>query len=102
MDTVDKVALFNIPLQALWTIKVTPGLQLGHAEALKVSPALYPYEKSSIKTFSFPKGYLDIGVDNIYQGDVPSSLIIGLLNSDDIMVVIVRIPSILHISTCPI
>ena len=49
---------------------------------MKISPALYPYEKSSIKTFSIPKSYLDIGVDDIYQGDVPSSLVIGLLNSD--------------------
>ena len=48
------------------TAKVSPGLQLGHAEALKVSPALYPYEKSSIKTFSIPKSYLDISIDDIY------------------------------------
>ena len=76
-----KVELVDVTFKVC-TIKVSPGLQIGHAEALKVSPALYPYEKSSIKTFSIPKSYLDISIDDIYQGDVPSSLIIGLLNSD--------------------
>ena len=96
-----KVELVDVTFKVC-TIKVSPGLQIGHAEALKVSPALYPYEKSSIKTFAIPKSYLDISIDDIYQGDVPSSLIIGLLNSDGYNGSYTRIPSILHISTCPI
>ena len=76
-----KVEIVDVIYKACM-IKVSPGLQIGHAEALKRSPFLYPFERSSIKTFSIPNSYLDISIEDICQGDIPSSLKIGLLKSD--------------------
>ena len=64
------------------TVKISPGIQLGHAEVLKSNNALYPFERSSIKTYSIPKGYFDIDIDDIFQGDVPTKMVIGLLSSE--------------------
>ena len=80
-DTGYKVEISDAILKVC-TIKVAPGIQIGHAEALKISPALYPFEKSSIKTFSIPKGYYEINIDDIFQGDVPSSVTVGLVSSE--------------------
>ena len=76
-----KVELVDAVLKVC-TVKVSPGVQIGHAEALKISPALYPFEKSTIKTFSIPRGYYDMNIDDIFQGDVPSKIMVGLVSSE--------------------
>ncbi len=63
--------------------KVTPApaLLLAHAEGLKSSPALYPYSKTQMKTFNVPKDQYNFHLDDLFQGDVPSHLVIGMVKS---------------------
>jgi hypothetical protein len=63
-------------------VEVSPAIVVGHAAALKEYPALYPISQSDIKTFSISQGLYDFTVDNIFQGDVPSNVIIGLVASE--------------------
>jgi hypothetical protein len=63
-------------------IEVSPAVIVGHAAALKDYPALYPFNQSDVKTFSIAKGLYDFTVDNIFQGDVPTSVIVGLVPSE--------------------
>lgn len=63
-------------------VEVSPAILVGHAAALKESPALYPLRQSDFKAFSIPKGEYRHAVDNIFQGDVPSELIVGIVSSE--------------------
>jgi hypothetical protein len=62
-------------------LEVSPAILLGHAAALKEASALYPYMQSDFKAFSIPKGQYEYSIDNIFQGDVPSDLVVGLVSS---------------------
>ena len=59
----------------------TPTLLVGHSAALKESNALYPYQKTQIKTFNVPGGQQSFLLDDLYQGQVPSRLVIGMVKS---------------------
>ena len=54
---------------------------LSHDEAVKINPAIYPFWRSDIKSFSVAKGSLNFMTDNIYHGTVPSKLIIGMVSN---------------------
>ena len=58
-----------------------PAMILAHNESLKMGPALYPFWRSDIKSFSVAAGSLTFMTDNIYHGKVPSKLIIGMLSN---------------------
>ena len=62
-------------------VEVSPAILVGHAAALKESPALYPYQQSDFKAFCIPSGQYEHSVDNIFQGDIPSDLVVGLVSS---------------------
>ena len=53
-------------------ISFDPNMILAHDEALKISPAIYPFWRSDLKSFSVAKGALNFMTDNIYHGKVPS------------------------------
>lgn len=62
-------------------VKVNPGVIIGHAEALKTSETLYPYTRSVIKTYAVPSGQYSFTADDLFQGEVPKRLIVGLVSS---------------------
>jgi len=62
-------------------VEVSPAILVGHAAALKESPALYPFHQSDFKAFSIPKGQYEHSIDNIFQGDIPSDLTVALVSS---------------------
>ena len=59
----------------------TPTLLVAHNEALKESNALYPYKKTQIKTFNIPSGQYNFLLDDIYQGQLPSHLVLAMTTS---------------------
>lgn len=63
-------------------VKVSPEVILAHNETLKVGPALYPFDKSHVKTISIPRNSYDYTVDNVFNGLVPSFLTIALVDSE--------------------
>lgn len=62
-------------------INLNPKLVLAHNEALKLSPSIYPFWRSDIKSFSVAKGSQTFMTDNIFHGRVPSQLIIGMVSN---------------------
>jgi hypothetical protein len=66
----------------LCTVNIAPGILVGHAEALKIAPALYPYFHSEIKTYTLPSGVYQYTMCDLFQGRVPSDLIVGLVSQD--------------------
>lgn len=62
-------------------LKINPGVLLGHNEAIKKQPALYPFMKSDIKCFGIPAGQFHLNVDDVFQGEIPQHLVVGLVSS---------------------
>ena len=63
-------------------ISLNPSLSLAQAELLSKSPAQYPFERTDVKTFNIPSGSFTFRTEDLYQGAVPSRLILGLVKSE--------------------
>jgi len=63
----------------LCTVEVSPAILVGHAAGLEHSPVMYPFYQSSLKTFEISEGAYSHTVNDIFQGDVPSDVIVGLV-----------------------
>jgi hypothetical protein len=65
---------------ALYIRKVTPApsILLAHARALATASSKYPYIKTEVKTHTLVTGVKSGQIDNVFNGNVPSRLTIGL------------------------
>lgn len=63
-------------------VKLNPGVVVAHAETLKKSPALYPYMKSDVRTYNIQPGSFTWSADDIFQGSVPSRVVVGLVSGE--------------------
>jgi hypothetical protein len=59
----------------------SPWVVIGHKEALDKGNALYPYNRSNLKTLSVTKGEFGFQLEDVYQGLVPKDIIIALVSS---------------------
>lgn len=62
-------------------VKVNPSVIIGHSDALKTTEALYPYTRSVVKTYAVPQGQFSFITDDLFQGEVPQQLIVGIVQS---------------------
>ena len=62
-------------------VSLNPSLMIAHNESLKLTPALYSFWRSDIKSFSVAQGSLTFMTDNIFHGKVPSKMIIGMVSN---------------------
>lgn len=53
-----------------------PALTMAHVKILEKSPAVYPYLFSNLKIASIAKGEFSFTMDDVFQGEVPSALIL--------------------------
>ena len=58
-----------------------PALTMAHTKLIEKYPAVYPYMTSSMKIASIAQGEFSISADDMFQGEVPSKLILGLVSS---------------------
>lgn len=58
-----------------------PALTMAHLKMLEKSPAIYPYLFSNLKIGSIAKGEFSLTMDDVFQGEVPSTLVVGLVSS---------------------
>ncbi len=63
-------------------VKVSPGVMIGHGEALQKSPASYPFVRTDIRSFAIPAGQYTAAIENIFQGAIPSSVIVAMVASE--------------------
>lgn len=62
-------------------VTVSPEIVMGHNEILKSATAKYPFWRSEIKHFAVSSGQYYFNKDNIFQGEVPTKMIMGLVSS---------------------
>ncbi|XP_062975022.1 uncharacterized protein F54H12.2-like [Elgaria multicarinata webbii] len=63
-------------------VRVAPGVRLGHAEALLTANAKYPVDCVSMKVFSIPRGSHVANQENLFWGQLPKQVIIGMVDND--------------------
>ena len=76
-----RVAITDAVLKVC-NVKVYPDVMIAHNDALKLGEALYPISQSKVKTATIPKGSFTHTIDGLFNGDVPSSLVVGLVSSE--------------------
>ena len=70
-----QIAFENLSLRVC-KVKLSPQLQLSHEKMLETVPAKYPYLRSELKTITMPANVSTYRVENLFQGKVPSRLVI--------------------------
>jgi hypothetical protein len=63
-------------------VKLSPSVFVAHAKALEVGNAKYPIHRVVCKTFTVPAGNLDFSQESVFTGQLPSRLVIGLVDND--------------------
>lgn len=62
--------------------KVNPAVLNAHNKALQISKAIYPIKRSVVKILNLPSGQSAFGLDNIFIGQQPSKIILGIVSND--------------------
>ena len=77
---------FKLDLQAASFIvrkmKPSPGVLLGHEDALRLKPAQYPLTRKECKSFAIAQGLSQFKQDNIFLGQLPNRVVIAMVDGD--------------------
>jgi hypothetical protein len=76
-----KIEIQDICLKVCY-VSVNPAVIAGHAEALKKSPAIYPFNRAEIKSFNLPSGSRQFTFDNIFNNSSPNKCYIVFIDSE--------------------
>src|SRR6266516_861317 len=76
-----KIKLHDVKL-LVRKIKLSPSIFMAHAKALEIGNAKYPLHRVVCKTFTIPRGNLDFTQENLFTGQLPSRLIVGMVDND--------------------
>ena len=77
----------NIKIQEIYLdvckVDVAPEARLGIEHGLKEKNnfAQYPFQRTDIRTYNIPQGSFGETIEDLYQGHVPSKIIVGLVDS---------------------
>ena len=76
-----KVIITEVMLKA-FMVGIHPDILKSHARTLKDKPAIYPFNRTDVKTFAVPKGQYNVNLDDIFQGKIPNRLVLGMVSAD--------------------
>jgi len=62
-------------------VKLSPSVFLAHAKALENSTAKYPIRRVMCKTITIPNGFCDISHEKLFSGQLPTHLVIALVDN---------------------
>jgi len=62
-------------------VKLMPSVFLAHAKTLERSPAKYPIRRVVYKSFKLPQNYLDVSQEKLFSGQLPTRIVIGLVDN---------------------
>ncbi len=75
-----KVSLADVYLKVC-KVNVSPQVMVAHNAVLAKMPAKYPYHRTDVKVYTVPAGQYDASLDDVFQGAIPTRLIVGLLSA---------------------
>jgi len=62
-------------------VKLMPSVFLAHAKTLERSPVKYPIRRVVCKSFTIPQNYLDVSHEELFSGQLPTRIVIGLVEN---------------------
>ena len=62
-------------------VNVSPEVMMGHDAALEIADSIYPFARTDIQTFNIAEGNFGMNIENFWQGEVPTKLVVGLVKS---------------------
>jgi hypothetical protein len=63
-------------------VKLSPSVFVAHAKALEMGNAKYPIRRILVKTFTVAQGNLSFSQENLFSGQLPSRIVIGMVDND--------------------
>ena len=54
---------------------------IGHNAGLEVADSVYPFSRTDFQTFNITEGNLGINLEGMWQGEVPSHLVVSMVRS---------------------
>lgn len=65
----------------LCMVNVKREVVAAHMETIKKGPALYYYHKTDVKAYNIAKGQFGTTIEDVYQGEIPYRIVVGLVDS---------------------
>ncbi|KAF4530049.1 hypothetical protein B566_EDAN018291, partial [Ephemera danica] len=62
-------------------VEVNPSIALAHEEALKLTSAKFPINRVDIKVMTIPAGLLSKSLDNVFVGQIPKRVVVGMVEN---------------------
>ena len=62
-------------------VQVMPSVFLAHAKAIERETAKYPIRSVVCKSFTIPQNYLDMNHEKLFSGQLPTRIVIGLVDN---------------------
>ena len=62
-------------------VKLSPSVFLAHAKALENATAKYPIRRAVCKTITIPNGFRDVSHEKLFSGQLPTRLVIALVDN---------------------
>jgi len=75
-----KVKIIDIYLRVC-KVLVSPEVILAHDHTLQIKPAVYPFWKTTLKTFTIPQGQYTANIDDPFQGVIPTKLFVWFVDA---------------------
>lgn len=76
-----KVQLSDLKLR-ITHVRVANAIIESHKVRILKEPVLLPIKKTEVKTHTYPGGLTDIRVDNVFFGEIPKTIIFGMVDTD--------------------
>ena len=62
-------------------VVVSPAVALAHSKTLESSSAMYPIRRAEVKSFSIPQGNQSFTRENLFLGQIPRRVVIGMVDN---------------------
>lgn len=76
-----KIELVDIVMKMAY-VRIYPAVIQAIQETIELSPALYPFTKTELKTVSIPTGQQQVYFDTVFNGVRPSKMLMGFVSSE--------------------
>ena len=76
-----KVSLKEVVL-FLHKVKPNSSIQLAHTKALQLATAKYPLRHVEVKSFTVPMGNRSITKENLFLGQLPTQIVVGVVDNN--------------------
>lgn len=76
-----KILLTKCELKVCF-VTVNPQISVAQRDVMRTAPAVYPYYRSDIRTYSMAKTEMNLTVENLFNSEVPHKLLVAIVSTE--------------------